>query len=353
MSLVDLQVAIDAGNTEDIRAFYEACDVLSGNEKLLDRGREHGFPTALMSATPHPKRFMLARDLARVMQNRTDVSSLRNLLNRHGLEFFSIGAFVHDEQKLIRAEFNLDPYDGRSTFATWEHYLHIAMHGQTEQAKKERAYLLQAETRERVRAKVREATGMQPEDLEAALQGPATDPVLQQLEILRQQHLRTLALEQGHQRLAAGQEAANQRQDAIEEENEALKQRLAQAEAELQATRAEAVQATQRLDNKLARVSSTADKALNAAQDDVTLEMFVRTRNLYHQLPPAYWKKVYPDWLKDYSRHNNLLVDSTRVSGKRWPTENTYKLQALYALQRAVMHEPEQFDLALHDERSA
>ena len=336
VSLLQLQAACDAGNAEAIRAFYQACNVLSGNEDLLAYSQEYGFPTVVIDAPPaNGQRLMVGRDLAQLTYNRTDTSGLRKLLSRYGIDFLTIGAFGHDVQMLLRQTFHLDQFDGRTIFATYGHFMVVSMHGQTEQSRKVRANIYQTATYARVDRKVKEMTGLHADDLEAALASPGEDPELMKLEILRQQRLEQLAQRKDIQQLQAANEDRKEETEALEARAEALEQRNQDLEAQLQ------------------QVSSQADLALNAAQDDVTLEEFVRTRNLYRQLPPSHWRGPYPRWLKDYSRENNLRVDKKRVYGKPWDHELTYKLQALYALQREMLHHPEQFDMDLDDERSA
>jgi hypothetical protein len=181
MTLTDLQIAIDAGNDNDIRAFYQACEVESGNDRLFEYGEEFGFKTTVVQEAPASgRRLMVTRDMSRVLYNSTNISSPSQLLRRQGIELYGISGFMYDTQIHLRDTFQLENFDKRTTFATYADFLIVAMHGQTEQARKVRARIMQAEARQRTADKVREATGLSPEDLEAQLLDGKQDAFLAQ-----------------------------------------------------------------------------------------------------------------------------------------------------------------------------
>lgn len=332
MTLADLQVAIDVGNDTAIRAFYQACEVESGNDRLLAYGKELNFPTAVVQETPaNGRRIMLGRDLTKVLHASTNIGPTSRLLKRHSIELLSINGFNQIGQIALRDLFNLEGFDHKTTFATYAHFLIVAMHGRTEKARKVRARILQAEAGERTREKVRETTGLHPEDLEKELRGSKEDPVLAQLMyVMRQKQLQH---DEDITQLKESDVSRQQRQDALEQENQRL-----QAQLDAQQT-------------EIKRTSHLANQAMDEADDGMTLEEFIDRHDLYRQMPRPYWEHVYPNWLKNYSLENNLKIRDKRVWGKRWKYEKRYKVRALLALQEEVLHRPTQFRLFFgHDD---
>jgi hypothetical protein len=323
MSLLDLQVAIDAGKDEDIRAFYQACDVLSGNDQLLEMGQRHGFETFLVEADPFPKRVMLARDLVKIMYTTTSTTPVRLLLARHNFEFTAIGAFDHGNQKLLRHVFRLDPSDGRTTFATWEHYLLVAMYGQTEQARKVRAYIMQAEAAARVYRKVEASTGKSPSEVEAEAKIRKHGDLSSVLDSIERDRLLLLNQAEIREELAVVKDTTAQvvqRQDDLADENARLR-------TEIEATVAKA------------------DYAVEQATGLMTIEEFVVGNKLMAQLPEQYWRTIYPGWLTAYCLLHKLAIQPKPVIGKSWTHEQSYPIAALMAMLRDVQRRPVQFYL--------
>ncbi len=136
-------------------------DKAACNDLLLDAGERFGFPTMLVEEEPLAgQRIMLARDLGRVFYENADSSAPQHIMKRYSVEFVSIGGFVHGVRTLIRRGLTL-PDSSAAKLATWQHFVIIGMYGQTEAAKKVKAYLLERERRARIDDKMVEATGQE------------------------------------------------------------------------------------------------------------------------------------------------------------------------------------------------
>lgn len=101
---------------------------------------------------------MLAMDLGAVFYGHKESPKPGELLLRHAVEAYGIGVFSHDGRTLIRHNFGLPPTSA-AKLATWQHFVIIGMYGQTDAARKVKAYLLERERRARVDDKFVEATG--------------------------------------------------------------------------------------------------------------------------------------------------------------------------------------------------
>jgi hypothetical protein len=153
-------VALDTQDVSQVRAFFEAADLVACNDLLLEAGKQYGFHTEVIEAPPaNGQRLMLARDLSRIMYERDDSNKLGELLRRYVMDFLSIRAFSHDGSKLLRQQFRLNKFDGKSVFCTWNHFVLVGMYGQTEAARKVRSQLLQDHRAWRINQKVEESTG--------------------------------------------------------------------------------------------------------------------------------------------------------------------------------------------------
>lgn len=77
----------------------------------------------------------------------------------------------------------------------------------------------------------------------------------------------------------------------------------------------------------------------------MTIEHFVLSNSLVRQFPPHTWKEELPRRLKGYCQSYGLDIMPIPVTGKTWPTENAYPLEAFAWLLR---HPQEKKNPLLH-----
>jgi hypothetical protein len=155
-----LQAAIDQQNIAQVHAFFEAADVVACNDLLLEASQRYDFHTEIIDTPPsHGQRLFLARKLAQLMYDEDSTDALGKILRRYGMDFLRIGAFRHDVKRLLIAAFQLNKFDVKTAFCTWNHLVLVGMYGQTEAARRVRAQLLQDHRAWRINQKVEESTG--------------------------------------------------------------------------------------------------------------------------------------------------------------------------------------------------
>jgi hypothetical protein len=277
--LQGLQDALEEQRIADVRAFFEAADVASSNDALVEAGREYHFPTYASDATSPTQghAIMLARDLARVMYGREDTNGLGALIRTYGFDFLSIRGFADDLRQLLRQHFTLHKFDGQTTFATWQHFLLVGMYGQTEHARAVRRYLLQREKASRIADKVEESTGHSP-----------------------RQVLRSAAI------------------DHFPELRAILELVQSTAEARLLAEQAQ----------DTARKAHAKVDQLIHDQSWMTIHQYVVQHNLQRQMPDSL-QKAYGTYLVGYCAEKGYRVYPQPVAYTLWKQENTYYIGAI------------------------
>lgn len=269
-----LELALLDHQQADVRAFFDAADLASGNEALMDAGHTYGFPTYVhddVSLTGHC--VMLARDLARLMYGDSSTDALGKLLRSYGCDFIRIEGLRDDLKTLLRQHFSLNKFDGKAAFATWEHFLIVGMYGQTEQARKVKAYLLKREQAARIADKVEESTGMSPRQL---VMSNAGDLLVQMAEAYREQERQLHALQ------------------------------LQQQHTDIKATHA-------------------TENALRALESQLffTIAEYVYINHLQRQLPDSAYKAC-SDHLRLYCLDNGIPFRKIGIGGKAWSEEYAY-----------------------------
>ena len=76
----------------------------------------------------------------------------------------------------------------------------------------------------------------------------------------------------------------------------------------------------------------------------MTLEEFVLSNGLLHQLPRPQWSN-YARWLTDFCQAYVLTIRKEPVPGRPWEYENVYPITALGALLRHEQTRPRQVAL--------
>lgn len=116
------------------------------------------------------------------------------------------------------------------------------------------------------------------------------------------------------------------RQDQLEQEVIALKERERQHDKQLIAQQAEIIRSLQQSQ----RAEEMAAMALDDSQQ-MTIREFVTSGKLFRQLPPNIWGSG-GGWLGNFCRERNLKCHPPkRVIGQKWATENQYPMVALLA----------------------
>lgn len=259
-----LELALLDQQHEEVRAFFEAADLASGNASLLDAAREYGFQAHIIDPAPlNGQAIMLARDLAKMMYGSATATGVGQLLRSYGFNFLRIEGFSDQVRTLVIDRFGLSKFDGKAAFATWQHFLIVGMYGQTDQARKVKAYLLKREKASRVADKVEESTGLSPRQVAASSAG---DLLVQMAEAYRDQERR------------------------------------------LQLTEAKAQQAT--------------ENAVRALESQLffTVAEYVCFNNLKRQVPESAYKAL-SDHLRLYCLDNGVPFRKIPIGGKRWDDE--------------------------------
>jgi hypothetical protein len=314
-TLHTLEIALLDQHTADVQAFFAAADVASGNDALLDAGQEYGFQTWASDSSPmNGHAIMLARDLAKLMYGKEDTSPLGRLLRSYGFDFLRLEGSDDQGKTLLREHFHLGKFDGKAAFATWQHFLVVGMYGQTEQARKVKAYLLKREKASRIAEKVEESTGMSPRQMVSS----RGDLLVQMAEAYRVQEQRLYEIEAAQQ--------AQHLQLIAHQETMILAQQQALA----------ALTSSVRADEK-------ATMALEDAHR-MTLEEFLTKNGLLTKFVPSQ-RPTMIKWLKKFCQDYGLSMMKVPVVGKAWTEENGYPLQALAAWLRYEQTKPRQIRL--------
>ena len=309
-TLRQLEIALLEHHPLDVRAFFDAANIASGNEALMEAGREYGFVPCVSEEPPfNGHAIMLARDLARLMYGTEDTSDLGKLLRTYGFDCLRIGACGSQSKTLLTDHFHLSKFDSKATFATWQHFLILGMYGQTTHARKVKAYLLKREQASRIADTVEMSTGLSPRQLL-----DATNPW-------------TLIKQMAD---------AGYRQD---QEIRALQTQQHETAVKLLQADAKAEQAQ----NQALRADTKADTALSEAHR-MTVEHFIFANGLLRQFPPSDYRRI-SDWLRDLCLDWGWEVRQEPVYGKSWPSEKSYPLHAFSAWLRYEQHRPRQQSL--------
>jgi hypothetical protein len=85
-NLIELYGAVQNEKYEAVQAYLDALDKESANKRLADVAEHYGFPTLAGRDLLDGWRVMLARDLAHVMYDTSDIMTLSQLLRRKGVE---------------------------------------------------------------------------------------------------------------------------------------------------------------------------------------------------------------------------------------------------------------------------
>ena len=166
LSIYELDEAIQNNCLEDVKAYLEAVSLASANDALMAYGQHFNFLTAIVDAPPMDgQAVMLGKDLAKLSYGTPNTAGLKQILSRHGLDLLTIRSITHDVKQFLAERFNLHKKDGRTTFATYKHFLLVAMHGETQAARQIKAHILKAEEAGRIRRATQENMGMSPEQL--------------------------------------------------------------------------------------------------------------------------------------------------------------------------------------------
>ena len=297
-TLQALELALLDQQAADVRAFFDAADLVSCNESLMDAGEHYRFPTFVSDNAPiNGQTIMLARDLAKLMYDTTDTSGIGQLLRTYGYEFLTLRGCEDHLRSLLVQHFHLSKFNTKAGFATWQHLLIVGMYGQTEQARKVKAYLLKREKASRIADKVEESTGMSPRQLVTS----RGDLLVQMAEAYRVQEQRLLEVE--------AEQAAQQQQLIIHQ-------------AAMIETQHQALEAL----TSSARAEAKADQSYHN-QNFWTVAEYVQYHGLRHQCPEsahveasrhmqAYCKRERLNF-----RDPNILPRRIPVGDKNWETE--------------------------------
>jgi hypothetical protein len=318
-TLQSLELAILDHQQEDVRAFFEAADLSSGNDALFQAGQEYRFQTYINAEPPiNGHAIMLARDLAKLMYGKEDTSHPGHLLKQYGFDFVRLEGCGPEIQTLLRDHFHLSKFDGKAAFATWQHFLVVGMYGQTEQARKVKAYLLKREKASRIADKVEESTGMSPRQLAVASSG---DLLVQMAEAYREQERRLLAVEAAdRERQAALIEIQMQTIEALR------RTRAIEVKTETQEVETAALAAQHERLSAQTQQNTSAIQRITEEEDRQTIEEYVVGNRLKPKMPERLWG-AYGKHLQKYCRDQGIaLGPPVPVEGRPWKTETEYPL---------------------------
>lgn len=307
LELQKFDIALLQNDNASLQAMIAEADKAACNDLLLDAGEHFGFPTMLLDdGGPDVPgiRVMLARDLAKIFYDSESLNAAGQITKRYGYEFLPLGTYSHDVKNLIRQHFSL-PSSSPAKLATWQHFVIIGMYGQTDAARKVKAYLLERERRARIDDKMVEATGQ------------------------------TVGqLEKGHGIVARDVRT----QVAID-----MLLRLEEAEQQLEAQK-DMIIATQRQAIDAIRKAEDADKKSTMAIEDgrwMTIEEFVLSNGLLRQFPRNRWQAA-AKWLAEWGHRHGIASNKSNTPWKTWKQENTYHVSGLMAWIDYETHKPVQ-----------
>lgn len=144
-NLMFLEKAILKDDSEEVSRYFSEVDRQTANECMRKAGEQFGFKTMEVMGI----RLAKLSDLVQIF-GYSDPSGPLKLLEKYSIMTFPMGSIGRKVQFSMREFFGLEPNDGRSVFAGWDAFLVHGVHGQTEEARKIKVYLLEMETVGRV-----------------------------------------------------------------------------------------------------------------------------------------------------------------------------------------------------------
>lgn len=144
-NILDLQIALMEDNNSAIKGYVERLDRETSNAAMRQAGEHFGFPVVEIEGVVRTS----AGHLARIFGYKAP-RSLKDLLERRGIEGINIGGFEHNTQIKIQNELGLDPQDRKTILYDWPAFLIGGMNSTNEEARIVQTYLLRMERIARV-----------------------------------------------------------------------------------------------------------------------------------------------------------------------------------------------------------
>ena len=138
-SIIELQRALLAEDSEAVKAFIDSADRHTGNEAMLAASMALGFKVAYLNG-------WLVTTGAEIgtLMGHTSPSSIREMRRKYPVITVS-GGGSSEEMTKVREIFGLDPSDGRTVFLWWDTILIAGAKGKTPAADRVLLYLIDCE----------------------------------------------------------------------------------------------------------------------------------------------------------------------------------------------------------------
>lgn len=144
-SLIFLEEALLENDSGKISGYFANIDRQTANEAMVKAGEQFGFKTLEIMGM----RVAKMEDAARIL-GYSKAWGLSKLLDGYQIMTYKVGSVLPHVVRKLREAFSLSPKDNETTFITWDAFLIGGMHGQNEEARKVKLYLLKMETVGRV-----------------------------------------------------------------------------------------------------------------------------------------------------------------------------------------------------------